>query len=539
MAREQRDRTGLRRLLREPAGEARIPVDDDARVSRFSELAENAPPTSPAEVGEEDTAMILYTSGTTGKPKGAMLAHCNVIHSAMVFVSCLQLTAADRSIAAVPLGHVTGVVANIMTMVRCAGALIIMPEFKAAEYLKLAARERVTYTVMVPAMYNLCLLQPDFDSYDLSSWRIGGFGGAPMPIATIEKLAPRFPGLKLANCYGATETTSPSTMMPGELTASHIDSVGLPCPGAQIIVVDADGRELPRGEIGEIWIHGGSVIKGYWNNPKATAESFTGGFWHSGDLGSIDAENFVRVFDRQKDMINRGGLKIYSAEVESVLSGHPDVVESAIIAKPCPVLGERVHAVVVTRNAVGGEALRAWCAERLSDYKVPETMDLTTEPLPRNANGKVMKRQLREAWAAATAAQSDDRRGYSFGALPFGIALLVLFGGKRLAVDRGRADDAFDVQQRELRDADAVRRACPGSVARSARPRNWRPWPRPAWRPASFALACARLTTATQLPRTVSPLSLTAAFGSSGLSIASSAVASLYLPPTETIEPPR
>ena len=109
--------------------------------------------------------------------------------------------------------------------------------------------------------------------------------------------------------------------------------------------MDADGRELPRGEIGEIWIHGGSVIKGYWNNPKATAESFTAGFWHSGDLGSIDAENFVRVFDRQKDMINRGGLKIYSAEVELVLAGHPDVVESAIIAKPCPVLGERVHAV--------------------------------------------------------------------------------------------------------------------------------------------------------------------------------------------------
>ena len=249
-----------------------------------------------------------------------------------------------------PLGHVTGVVANIMTMVRCAGALIIMPEFKAAEYLKLAARERVTYTVMVPAMYNLCLLQPDFDSYDLSSWRIGGFGGAPMPIATIERLDAKIPGLKLMNCYGATETTSPSTIMPGELTAKHIDSVGLPCPGAQIIAVDADGRELPRGEIGEIWIHGASVIKGYWNNPKATAESFTAGFWHSGDLGSIDEANFVRVFDRQKDMINRGGLKIYSAEVESVLSGHPDVLESAIIAKPCPVLGERVHAVVVVRG---------------------------------------------------------------------------------------------------------------------------------------------------------------------------------------------
>jgi len=253
---------------------------------------------------------------------------------------------------------------------------------------------------MVPAMYNLCLLQTDFDSYDLSAWRIGGYGGAPMPIATIEKLAVKIPGLKLINAYGSTETTSPSTLMPGELTAAHIDSVGLPCPGAQITVMDANGRELPRGEIGEIWISGAQVIKGYWNNHEATAESFTGGFWHSGDLGSIDADNFIRVFDRQKDMINRGGLKIYSAEVESVLAGHNSVVESAIIAKPCPVLGERVHAVVVTRDDVGAEALRAWCAERLSDYKVPETIELTAVPLPRNANGKVIKRQLREALAA-------------------------------------------------------------------------------------------------------------------------------------------
>ncbi len=378
----------------------RIAVDDDPALSRFAVLADNPSAAAPVEVGEEDTAMILYTSGTTGKPKGAMLAHCNIVHSSMVFVSCLQLTETDRSIAAVPLGHVTGVVANITTMIRCGGALIIMPEFKAADYLKLAARERVTYTVMVPAMYNLCLLQPDFDGYDLSSWRIGGFGGAPMPVATIEKLKTKIPGLKLMNCYGATETTSPSTIMPGELTASHIDSVGLPCPGARIIAMGSDGRELPPGEIGELWIQSASVIKGYWNNPRATAESFTSGFWHSGDLGSVDAEGFVRVFDRQKDMINRGGLKIYSAEVESVLAGHPAVVESAIIARACPVLGERVHAVVVTRSPVADTELRAWCAERLSDYKVPETMALTADPLPRNANGKVLKRQLRELLGA-------------------------------------------------------------------------------------------------------------------------------------------
>jgi acyl-CoA synthetase (AMP-forming)/AMP-acid ligase II len=344
--------------------------------------------------------MILYTSGTTGRPKGAMLSHCNIVHSSMIYEAFMSLTKEDRSIAAVPLSHVTGVVANVTTMARCAGALIIIPDFKAGEYLKVLSRERATQSVMVPAMYNLCLLQSDFDSYDLSSWRIGGFGGAPMPIATIERLAQKIPGLQLINVYGSTETTSPSTAMPPALTATHIDSVGIPCPGVDILIMDADGRELPRGEVGEIWIRSGSVIKGYWNNPRATAESFTGGYWHSGDLGSIDENNFVRVLDRQKDMINRGGLKIFSAEVESVLASHPAVVESAVVAQPCPVLGERVHAVVVTRLDTDQPTLRAWCAERLSDYKVPETITLSTEPLPRNANGKVMKKMIRDALAA-------------------------------------------------------------------------------------------------------------------------------------------
>ncbi|MET0483880.1 MAG: class I adenylate-forming enzyme family protein [Aestuariivirgaceae bacterium] len=377
----------------------RIAVDDHPPRSGFAALMEHPPLQERIAIDEEDTAMILYTSGTTGKPKGAMLAHCNIIHSAMMYEACMALTPADRSVAAVPLGHVTGVVVNIASMARCAGALIIMPEFKAGEFLKLAERERMTCTLMVPAMYNLCLLQRDIDAIDLSAWRIGGYGGAPMPVATIERLAAKIPGLRLINAYGATETTSPATLMPPDLTARYIDSVGLPCPGTSILVMDAEGHEQPAGEIGEIWIGGGQVIQGYWNNPGATAESFTGGYWHSGDLGSIDAGHFVRVFDRQKDMINRGGLKIYSAEVESVLASHPAVVESAIVARPCPVLGERVHAVVVTREPTSGEALRSWCAERLSDFKVPETLVVSNDPLPRNANGKVMKRQLREALA--------------------------------------------------------------------------------------------------------------------------------------------
>jgi long-chain acyl-CoA synthetase len=379
-----------------PSLRTRVSTGETMGSPRFADLLEATPRTEAKLVDEEDTALILYTSGTTGRPKGALLAHCNIIHSAMIFEACMELTAGDRSIAAVPLAHVTGIVANIAAMARCAGVLIILPEFKASDYLAATERERATHSLMVPAMYNLCLLQADFDRHDLTAWRIGGYGGAPMPSATISRLGEKLPGLKLVNAYGATETTSPSTIMPPAFTATHADSVGLPCPGARIVVVDDAGCELPRGEVGELWIRSGSVVKGYWNNATATRESFTGGFWHSGDLGSIDRDDFVRVLDRKKDMINRGGHKIYSAEVEAVLASHPDVVESAVVARPCPVLGERVHAFVVTRGQTDAEALKSFCARQVSDYKVPETITLRLEPLPRNANGKVMKRVLRE-----------------------------------------------------------------------------------------------------------------------------------------------
>jgi len=245
-------------------------------------------------------------------------------------------------------------------------------------------------------------MQPDFAERDLSSWRIGGFGGAPMPEPTIQELAEKLPGMKPVNCYGATETSSPATiMLPNEMLA-RLASVGLPVPNCDIVVVDDNGVEVPRGETGEIWIGGPSVVSGYWNRPDATAESFTAGYWHSGDIGMMDADGFVHVLDRKKDMISRGGLKIYSAEVESVLADCPGVVESAIVAKPCPVLGERVHAFIRVDEQRPEEAeIARFVAARLADYKVPETFTLSSEPLPRNSNGKVMKRLLRERLAPA------------------------------------------------------------------------------------------------------------------------------------------
>ena len=350
-----------------------------------------------ASMKEEDTAIILYTSGTTGRPKGAMLTHFNIVHSLLHYKYCFRLGEGDRALLAVPASHVTGVVAILLAIWHAQGCAVVMPEFKAPNFLELAARERITYTILVPAMYNLCLLQPDFDRFELSNWRVGGYGGAPMPEATIATLARKLPQLGLHNAYGSTETTSPSTLMPAGCTAERPDSVGLPVPCAEIIVVDADTNELPPGETGELWIRGPMVVPGYWDNPEATRQSFTNGYWRSGDLGSIDRDGFVRVFDRLKDMINRGGYKVYSVEVENVLSHHPAVLESAIVGKPCPVLGERVHAFVTLKEPASTEELKRYCAERLADYKVPETFTLLERPLPRNANGKLLKRELRDA----------------------------------------------------------------------------------------------------------------------------------------------
>ncbi len=391
----------------------RVPHGDDAPLLRLripaAQLAmlidADVPPLrSASPVHEEDTAVILYTSGTTGRPKGAMLSHVCIVHSALHYQWGMSLTEHDRSAMAVPASHVTGLVAMIATMLRVGGALVVVPQFKAGEFLALAARERITHSILVPAMYALCLLQPDFDRHDLSAWRIGAYGGAPMPQSTIEALADKLPGLTALNCYGSTETTSPATLMPVGQQAAHLDSVGQPLPCTDIVVVDDDGREVPPGETGELLIGGAMVVRGYWQNPEATASGFVGGYWRSGDLGAKDADGYVRIFDRKKDMINRGGYKIWSVEVENTLVGFPGVVEAAAVGVPCPVLGERVHAFVhmdpAAQHAAGdlaalAEKMRAYCSERLADYKVPESIGLRDEPLPRNANGKLLKREMR------------------------------------------------------------------------------------------------------------------------------------------------
>ena len=288
----------------------RLRVSTGNAVSNGETLAAlDGPAVAPASVNEEDCACILYTSGTTGNPKGAMLTHLNIAHSVIHYEVTMKLHQDDRGALAVPASHVTGLIALIAEMVHVMGTLVIIAEFKAADFVPLIAKERISFSLMVPAMYQLCLLQENFRTLDLSTWRVGGFGGAPMPVPTVQALAQAVPRLTLVNCYGSTEATSPATVMPLGLSAIHNDSVGITLPCAHIRVMNDEGKEVAPGESGELWIGGAMVVPGYWDNPEATARGFAEGCWRSGDLGSIDDKGLVRIFDRIKDMINRGDRK--------------------------------------------------------------------------------------------------------------------------------------------------------------------------------------------------------------------------------------
>ena len=353
------------------------------------------PPAPPAD--EDALFAILYTSGTTGKPKGAMLTHLGAIHSCLHWRDAFALGSKERTLVCVPWAHVSGLCGVVMPFLYLGGTLVMLPEFKRRAALELAARERITHALMVPAMYGLCLLEPDLAEFDLKDWRIAVYGGAPMPEPTIARFAAALPWLAMCNAYGATETTSPATIMPpGEGTA-RADSIGRVVTCGDIRVMDEQGREVLPGTDGELWIAGPMVSPGYWRNEAATAEAFVGGYWRSGDIGSIDAAGYVRIADRKKDMIIRGGFKIYPAEVESVLAGLDGVIEAAVVGRADPMLGEAVVAFV---TAEGGrltqQRVREWCAERLSDYKVPVEVVIAAAALPRNANGKIQKAELRE-----------------------------------------------------------------------------------------------------------------------------------------------
>ena len=367
---------------------------DNARD--FSELANQRAPDSIYKGAEEDVAVILYTSGTTGLPKGAMLTHLNIVHSTMHFELCMEMGNFERSLLAVPASHVTGLVANICTMLRVAGCTVMMNVFEAQSFLEIAAHEKITQTLIVPAMYNLFLLRCETDDYDLSAWRIGAYGGAPMPESTIKALSQKLPQLQLINAYGSTEATSPATMLPPGTGAVRSDSVGIALPCADIRVVDDQQNDVADGEHGELWIAGPMVVPGYWNDSEKTRQEFHDGYWKSGDIGSRDEQGFFSLHDRRKDMIIRGGYNIYSAEVENVVADLAQVVECAGVGRPDPVLGEKTEVIVYAGDSSTSESLITdHCRAQLADYKIPDFVTFITQPLPRNANGKVIKTALR------------------------------------------------------------------------------------------------------------------------------------------------
>lgn len=350
-----------------------------------------------ADIYEDDVAMIMYTSGTTGKPKGAMLTHLGMIHSAINYQQVMKTQSDERTLLVVPLFHVTGLIGQLIHILYIGGTAVLMRNYKTETMITLMEKESITFTFSVPTIYVLMLINPNFSTYNLSAWRLAAYGGAPMSEDTINKLADSYPNLRMHNAYGATETSSPATILPCADYFRKIASVGLPVPVGKCKVVDEKGRELPPNQPGELWIKGPHIVPGYWANPEANAREFSDGFWHSGDLAMMDEEDYVYILDRKKEMINRGGEKIFCVEVENVLYGHPQIMEAAVVGVPDQVFGEQVKAVVVPKpdQNLTVEEVREFVSGKLADYKVPKYVEFT-DILPRNPGGKVIKALLKE-----------------------------------------------------------------------------------------------------------------------------------------------
>jgi long-chain acyl-CoA synthetase len=361
------------------------------------EILEQSSSIIEATLSEDDPLFIMYTSGTTGIPKGAVGSHLGAIHSAMNYQNMLKTTAESRTLIAVPLFHVTGLIGQLLHMVRVGGTSVIMRRFKTEKYIRLTAEEDISFLFNVPTIYIMMMAHPDLSLHHYSKINCIAYGGAPMSAETIYKLKKYFPNAYLHNAYGATETSSPATIMPQGFPEDKVTSVGMSVPVGELKVVNDLNVPCPPGEVGELLIKGPMVVEGYWENAAANQTSFIDGYWRSGDLAKMDHQGFVYIVDRKKDLINRGGEKIYSIEVESALYNHPKVLEAAVVGIPDPIFGEAVKAVIVPKNheTIEVEEIRAFVADRLASYKVPRIIEFADE-LPRNAAGKILKNVLKK-----------------------------------------------------------------------------------------------------------------------------------------------
>ncbi|HLI00835.1 MAG TPA: AMP-binding protein [Acidimicrobiales bacterium] len=380
-------------------------------LDRWEDVCRPGPPLPDVAVDPDDDATILYTSGTTGRPKGAVSTHRNVVQALMGFAckSAVESArepappeqgepAAERTfILVVPLFHATGCIPVMLSCFALGMRLVMLRRWDPERALELIERERVTTFVGVPTQAWDLLASPAFARYDTSSLRSVSAGGAPAPPALVRRVAAAVPAGGPGIGYGLTETNAYGTGNSGIDYLTHPSSAGRATPILQVAVRDAAGADLPVGSSGEIWLKGPNVFRGYWHQPEATAAVLVDGWLRTGDVGRLDADGFLYVEDRLKDVILRGGENVYPAEVEAALYEHPAVQEAAVIGVPDARLGEEVAAVVVARPGAEIDAadLTAFIAGRLAAFKVPTRLVLRGTGLPRNAAGKVLKRELR------------------------------------------------------------------------------------------------------------------------------------------------
>lgn len=400
-----------------------VRLDEDSTLTvpqgvfPFSELEGASPSLPDVQVGPEDVACIFYTSGTTGRPKGAQLTHRGCVNNIMniAFWATAMKTATAKAsgvelptnpppsppaaaLIVTPLFHVTAnnCVAHAATLT--GGKLVHMYRWDAEEALKLIEREQITTMSGVPVMSRELLSHPKFSEYDTSSLQAMGGGGAPLQPDLVKKIDSSVKSARPSTGYGMTETSGIITASGGDFFVNKPASCGRAMPTFEAKCVDGNGQEVPLGQIGELWVKGAPVIKGYLNRPEASAESITDGWLHTGDVAKMDEDGFIFIVDRVKDMVLRGGENIYCAEVESVLFEIEGVVECCVFAVKDDRLGEEVGAAIVVKpnSELTPEQIRDYSAAHMAKHKIPRYIWLLADPLPRNANGKYLKKQLRD-----------------------------------------------------------------------------------------------------------------------------------------------
>jgi acyl-CoA synthetase (AMP-forming)/AMP-acid ligase II len=375
--------------------------------SQYEELvADGDPAPLERDVADSDIAVIMYTSGTTGRPKGAMLTHSNLLWQTVNALGMGEgLTKHDVTVTAAPLFHIGGLGVHTLPLLYLGGANVILESFVPQQVVAAISEHQATVMFLVPAMWAAITRCPELDRPGFVPPRHSLAGGSPTPLPVLKFFTDR--GWNFAEGFGLTEASPGCSVLDSDHLISKAGSIGQPLTHLRWRLVDDSDRDVPTGQVGELIIQGPNVFAGYWGKPVETAEAMRGGWFHTGDLGRSDAEGYVTLVDRKKDMIITGGENVYPVEVEQALFQHPAVDDVAVIGIPDGKWGESVTAVVVP--AAGAELseaeLIAWIRDRLAHFKCPRRVEFTTE-LPRNATGKLLKRELRQAYGGTGSALS-------------------------------------------------------------------------------------------------------------------------------------